>query len=129
MQKSEYFFLLLFVSVLLHFASPIFGQSHHISHDAEHESKNFRIAVNLGHAYIPGASFEIEDHFVAIPVWGFDFQYWFNPNWGLALKNDIEIAKYIIDNSDDQSDSLLRNNPVIVSLPVLFSPWDNGLTF
>jgi len=48
---------------------------------------------------------------------------------GLSLKNDIEIAKYTIDNSADPSDDIERINPVIISIPVLFSPWENGLTF
>lgn len=129
MTIQKHYFLLLIVVVLIAIASNLYGQSHDPAHDKGHEFKNFRIAVNLGHAYIPGASFGIDDNYVAIPVWGFDFQYWFNPKWGLALKNDIEIAKYTINNGGDHSDDILRKNPVIVSIPVLFSPWDNGLTF
>ena len=129
MKKLNHHFSLLFVLVFVFLTSTIFAQSHDVTHAAEHEFKKFRVAVNLGHAYIPGASFGIDDNYVAIPVWGLDFQYWFNPKWGLALKNDIEIAKYTISNSDDHSDDIDRINPVIISLPVLFSPWDNGLTF
>jgi len=129
MKKPEPYFLFLFVIVLVLFSSVLFGQSHDKPDEHGHEFKKFRIAVNLGHAYIPGASFGIDDDFVAIPVWGLDLQYWFNPKWGIALKNDIEIAKYTISNKDDHSDDLQRTNPVIISLPVLFSPWDNGLTF
>ncbi len=106
-----------------------FEQSYDVSQDADHEFKKFRIAVNLGHVYIPAASFGIEGDFVAIPVWGLDFQYWFNPKWGLALKNNIDITKYTINNSDDHSDGIERINPVIISVPILFSPWDNGLMF
>lgn len=129
MIKPKLYYLFLFVMTLVYFASPIYGQSHNASIDAEHEFKNFRLAINLGHAYIPSASFGVERDFAVIPVWGFDFQFWFSPKWGLALKNDIEIAKYTINNNDDHSDDLERINPVIVSIPVLFSPWDNGLTF
>ena len=121
-------FTLLVVLILIVWTSSINAQSHDVSHDSEHEFKKFRIAVNLGHAYIPTASVP-DNNYLIIPVWGLDFQYWFNPKWGLALKNDIEIAKYTIDNSDDHSDDLERDNPIIVSLPVLFSPWDNDLTF
>ena len=105
------------------------GQDHDTAHEDGHELKKFRVAVNLGHAYIPGASFGIDDNFVAIPVWGLDFQYWFSEKWDIALKNDIEIAKYTIENKDDHDPDLPRENPVVISLPVLFSPWDNGLTF
>lgn len=114
--------------LLLSFVMTTSFAQNHDSPDYEHEFKKFRIAVNLGHAYIPTTSVP-DNNYLIIPVWGLDFQYWINTKWGFALKNDIEIAKYTINNSDDHSDDLERNNPIIVSLPVLFSPWDNDLTF
>ena len=125
MKKPESLFSLLFVSAFLLLSFTVFGQSHDTT--AEHEFKNFRIAVNLGHAHIPSASFGKDRNFAVVPVWGFDFQYWFNPKWGLALKNDIEIANYVVD--DENNGAIIRNNPVIIALPVLFSPWDNQFTF
>lgn len=129
MAKLKHHILIPFIWVLLVITSNTYGQSHHDSDGQKHEFKRFRMAINLGHAYIPSASIGKDRDFAVIPVWGFDFQYWFSPKWGLALKNDIEIAKYTIDNSDAHSDDLERTNPIIVSLPVLFSPWNNGLTF
>jgi hypothetical protein len=126
MSKLKYHFSLLVVLALLFTTFITYGQSHGVSHDDEHEFKKFRAAINLGHAYIPAAQ-TAESKFVIIPVWGLDFQYWFSKKWGIALKNDIEIAKYTLDNEDDHD--LKRENPLIISLPVLFSPWDNGLTF
>ena len=128
MTNPKYHFSLLGVLALLLMTSITYVQAHDALNEHGHEFKKFRAAINLGHAYIPAAK-TVESKFVIIPVWGLDFQYWFNEKWGIALKNDIEIAKYTIDNSDDPSDDLVRNNPVIISLPVLFSPWDNGLTF
>jgi len=121
---SKLSLLLLIVIV----TSPLVGQSHDDhGHDA-HEFKHFRVALNLAHAYIPSASSE-ENTFIIIPVWGLDFQYWFNEHWGLGLKNDIEIAKYTLTGSDESSGNELRENPFIISLPVYYSPWDGGLTF
>ena len=114
--------------ILLVLTSQIYGQSHDEIVNHEHEFKNFRIAVNLGHAYIPSAT-TTDNKFVVIPVWGLDLQYWFNHKWGIALKNDIEIASYSVDVSSNNTSSILRKYPVIISIPVLFSPWDNGLTF
>lgn len=120
----------LFAILVILFASEnTLGQLHEAeqynTNNHTHEFKKFRIAVNLAHAYIPTAS-TTDNKLVIIPVWGLDFQYWFNPKWGIALKNDIEIAKYIInlDGSDE-----LRDNPIIISLPLFYSPWDNGLAF
>ena len=126
MTKLKHHFLFLVVLALLLITPNISGQSHDATHNDGHEFKRFRVAVNLGHAYIPTASMA-DNKFVVIPVWGLDFQFWFNEKWGIALKNDIEIAKYTIDNKADSD--IHRENPVIISLPVLFSPWDNGLTF
>lgn len=120
----------LFVILVILFAfETTIGQTHEPEHQSSdihnHEFKKFRVAVNLAHAYIPTASIE-DNNLAVIPVWGLDFQYWFNPNWGIALKNDIEIAKYTI-NSDGSDE--LRTNPIIISLPLFYSPWDNGLAF
>ncbi len=124
MMKLNHHLLISFVLVLVAITSNIYGQSHDNADGHGHEFKKFRVAVNLGHGHIPTASMP-DNSFVAIPVWGLDFQFWFNEKWGVALKNDIEIAKYTVSENTEQ----LRENPVIISLPVLFSPWDNGLTF
>lgn len=121
-------FISLFVLALLIFTSTGYGQSHDVTHPQEHEFKKFRVAINLGHCYIPAAT-TADNKFVVLPVWGLDFQYWFNSKWGIALKNDVEIANYFIEVTSKNSDNLERENPVIISLPVLFSPWENHLTF
>ena len=118
----------LFILVLIFLTSQIYGQSQDEIVNHEHEFRSFRIAVNLGHGYIPSAT-TADNKFLVLPVWGLDFQYWFNPKWGIALKNDVEIANYFIEVTGNSSENLERENPVIISLPLLFSPWDNHLTF
>jgi hypothetical protein len=107
------------------FISNGFAQTH--TNEDEHEFKHTRIAMALGQAYIPKAS-SGDAKFVVIPTIGLDFQYWFSRRWGVALKNDIELANYIVDDKDNGL-TIIRNNPVIMALPVLFSPWDNQFTF
>ncbi len=128
MTKNIMLFSHLFMLVLLVLSSPIYGQSHDEIVIHKHEFRNFRMAVNLGHGYIPSAT-TADNKFVVLPVWGLDFQYWFNSKWGIALKNDVEIANYFIEVTGKSSETLERENPVIISLPVLFSPWENGFTF
>lgn len=91
-----------------------------------HEFKHFRGALPLGQAYIPEAS-RGDAKFIVIPTIGLDIQYWINNRWGIALKNDIEIANYVVDSEDGTT--IKRDNPIIIALPVLFSPWDNQFTF
>ncbi len=101
----------------------VFGQEHEI--DDHHEFKHIRLSALLGHAYIPEAKSEA-DEFVAIPTFGFDIQYWFNHKWGVALKNDLEIANYIVEAKNGESSDIARKYPVIIALPVLYSPWDKS---
>ena len=118
----------LIVMLFLIIASNGYAQTHDQTDLHKHEFKKFRVAVNLGHGYIPSAT-TADNKFVVLPVWGLDLQYWFNSKWGIALKNDVEIANYFIEVTSKSSENLERENPVIISLPVLFSPWENGFTF
>jgi len=104
------------------------GQSHHDKGHDNHGFNHFRVALNLAHAFIPSAT-DLEENFVIIPVWGLDIQYWFNEHWALGLKNDIEIAKYTLQGGDGSYDNELRENPLIISLPVYYSPWDGGAQY
>jgi len=112
--------------LLFTFSTSLMGQSN--KSEDSHEFKHFRVALALGHAYIPEASNESTD-FVIIPAFGMDAQYWFNHKWGLSLKSDIEIATYFVENNNDNSNEIVRKNPVIMAIPVLFSPWNNHFTF
>lgn len=96
-----------------------------LNDNTHHEFKHLRIAILLGHAYIPEAKTEISSFFV-IPTLGLDIQYWFNHKWGVALKNDIEFSTYIVESKDGNNNDLVREYPIVVALPVLFSPWENS---
>ena len=110
-------------------SSSVKGQSHDdTTHEEGHEFKRFRAAINLAHAYIPAAE-DIGSNYVIIPVWGLDFLFRFNEKWGMALKNDIEIAQYTLPESDASGEVVLRENPLVISLPVYYGPWEGGLTF
>ena len=78
---------------------------------------------------MPKAATDLDGGALIIPIWGLDFQFWFNKKLGLALKNDIEIAQYVLTESDDSGEAQLRENPLIISLPLYYSPWEGGLTF
>ena len=99
----------------------VFGQDHEI--DDHHDFKHFRIAALLGHAFIPEAKTETAS-FILIPTFGLDIQYWFNHKWGIAFKNDIEFAEYLVEDNGEESEDIKRKYPFIVALPVLFSPWE-----
>ena len=126
MKSLNPYFILILTNLLVAFSSSLYGQSH--KSEGTHEFKHFRVAVALGHAYIPEASNGNTD-FVIIPAFGLEAQYWINHKWGIALKSDIEIATYFVENNNDNSNEIIRKNPVIMAIPVLFSPWNNHFTF
>lgn len=93
------------------------------------EFRKFRLGLSLGHGYIPEASPTNDESVLILPTVGFELQYWFNEKWGLASKNDLEIAKYTVEHTEADNEELVRENPIIFALPVLYSPWDNELCF
>ena len=93
-------------------------------HHEEHEFKHFRISASIGHGYIPEVSSQSAS-LIIIPSIGVELQYWFNSKWGVAAKNDLEIANYIVEPDDGSSNKFIRNYPVIVSTPVLYKPWED----
>ena len=124
MKKHIKFIFTIFL--LLMVCQPLLSQSH--TDEEPHEFKHFRVAAAIGHAYIPKAKSE-NSTVVVIPTLGLDLQYWFNHKWGIALKNDIEIATYRVEDSNNNTNELVREYPIIVALPILFSPWNNEFTF
>jgi hypothetical protein len=105
--------------------SLLFAQSQNTTNN--HHFKKFRTSFTLGQTYIPQATSN-NVKFVVIPTLGLDFQYWITPKWGVGLKNDIEIANYVVQDHDG-GPSIVRHNPLIIAVPALFSPWENHFTF
>ncbi len=95
-------------------------------HENKHEFKHFRIAVTMGHGYIPSAT-TTDSKLVVFPTWGLDAQYWVNPKFAIGFKSDIELANYFVD--IDGTEYLERKNPVILSLPIFYSPYGRDLVF
>ena len=128
MKAQKIFLFVLFTGFLVLASSQVMGQTHDDSTLEEgHEFKKLRIAINLAHAYIPKATAESEGVLI-IPVYGLDLMFRFTPQWALGLKNDIEIAHYVLPETDESGEEHLRKNPLIISMPVYYTPKGHGLT-
>ncbi len=114
--------LLVLIGVLALCASDVLGQEI----DEQQEFKKARVAFSIGQGYIPQAD-NNSSNFLILPTIGLDFQYRMNEKWGVSLKSDIEIANYLVEDNDENK--LERENPLIVSIPVTYSPWENGFSF
>lgn len=113
-------FLLLLVSLLT--SQMIFSQEG--EHESNPENEDFyqhRLAVFSGVALIQGAINE-EGESVArpIPVFGLDYEFFFNPKYGVGLFNDLEIANYVI--PFEENDFLKRQYAFVTSAVFLYEP-------
>lgn len=113
------------LSMMLFWAFCSFAQSNNL--EEKHTFRHFRISISMGQAYIPQAQ-SVDAKFVVLPTLGLDFQYWISTKWGIGLKNDIELARYFVKNGEGGS-VIDRNDPLIIALPALFSPWKRNFTF
>jgi len=92
---------------------------HKKENSEHHEFKHWRIAGGIGISILPAGNHDSEPVSVlAIPTLGLDFQYWFNPKFGLALKNEFEIVTYVL--QDENSPELEREYPLISVLVGLY---------
>lgn len=119
---SLFYFLILMVTVS-------YSQSHMDEYHAETEEfKHFRVAMNIGHGYIPSASKE-NNTAVVLPTWGLDLEYWFTEKWGMGFKGDVEIANYIIEREGEE-EHIEREKPLILTTTAFIKPWEtNGFIF
>lgn len=103
------------------------SHDHREVHEVHHEFKHWRIAGGIGISLLPAGNHESEPVSVlAIPTIGLDFQYWFNPKFGLGLKNEFEIVTYVL--QDENSSELEREYPLISVLVGMYK-LRNGPTF
>jgi len=85
---------------------------------AAHHFRPFRVAVLIGHTFIPARH---SSERLIIPSWGLDLEYWFNPKWGLGLHNDIELQSFLIEKGEDEI--IEREYPLVLTLDALYRPW------
>ena len=92
-----------------------------------HEFSTWRIGFGFGQTYLPAGQHESEEvSMLVLPTVGLDIHYWFNPRFGLALKNELEIQYYVIEN--EYYNELEREYPFIIVLVAMYK-LKNGPSF
>ena len=96
--------------------------------EAPHEEfKKWRLGFGIGQTFLPAGQHESEQvKMLVLPTIGLDLQYWFNPKFGLALKNELEIQSYVIEN--EYYSELAREYPFSIVLVAMYK-LNNGLSF
>ena len=115
-------YLLLFSVLVLAFSISASAQADHTHHPADdngHDFRHFRIAPLIGHTFVPAGH---SREYLAIPSWGLDLEYWFNPAWGIGLHNDLELQSFIIERPIGE-EVLEREFPLVTTIDLLYKPW------
>lgn len=119
----KYLFLIILSVTLGVISQPLQAQQHenYSSHESS-EVKHHRIALGLGHAYVP--AHEIRSPLI-VPTIGLDYEFWFNSRFALGLHTDLEIQSYLVEHNHQEV--LERYFPLIVSIVGIYKIWE-GLT-
>lgn len=97
------------------------------SENKDHEFKRHRISVVIGHGHIFGAETTSGKSVITIPTWGIDYVYRIDHRFGVALKSDIEIFEYVVENHDGTH--ITREYPLIVSALFTYHTKNNFIFF
>ena len=114
-----FFFILLQILIV----STLHGQDHEEVTNHEHENEHSRhsISIMIGHTHIPKGFHGAENSkALIVPSWGLNYVFHINEKWAIGWLNDMEVATYVVQESD--AGIILRERPVIVSLVGIFKP-------
>ena len=100
MRKINNNCLIFIILILISFRT--YGQSEPDKPD-EHHFQHHEIEFFSGLGLIPQSiNEEGEKQVIAIPVLGFDYEYWFNHKIGLGSSNDVELSSYVVEKEEDE---------------------------
>lgn len=79
--------------------------------------KHHRISLALGHAHIPsGINIDGKKTWLALPSWGFDYDYSLNKKWGIGIHTDLIIENFKVYKNDGVL--IERTKPIASALVV-----------
>ncbi|ANW97116.1 hypothetical protein AXE80_12840 [Wenyingzhuangia fucanilytica] len=98
------------------------GNEYVMSQESEDEEfKKNRISLVLGHSYL-NLGFELGNKDVlSIPSFGFDYEYWFKPKFGVGIFADIELISHK-DAEQLHGGIIDREFPLVLTVDALWSP-------
>lgn len=94
----------------------------------EEETANYhRLTLVMGHAYVPGGFKDGEKQWLTLGSWGFDYDYWFHPQWAVGVHSDIVVENFEIEQSGEgETEGILgRSSPLASALVGIFKPGEH----
>jgi len=65
----------------------------------------------IANSIVTNNATENSDGIFVVPTFGLNYDYFFNPSWGIGLHNDIVLQQFKVERHDDERE-LIRQNPV-----------------
>lgn len=97
-------------------------------HKEIHSFKHHKIAIVTGYGFIPDVIDEEGEKLNrVIPVFGVDYEYWFNHKFGVGLHTDLELSSYTVVNDDQEH--IARHYAFVISAVFLYEPLHNWALF
>jgi hypothetical protein len=96
--------------------------------EVEEETANYhRLTLVMGHAYVPGGFKDGEKQWLTLGSWGFDYDYWFHPQWAVGVHSDIVVENFEIEQSGEgEMEGILgRSSPLASALVGIFKPGEH----
>lgn len=101
--------VLLFVILLLVFQ--VFSQHEHADDEGSQVAPFHKITLVTANSLINNIIDENSNSLLLVPVFGFNYDYFFHNSWGIGLHNDLVLQQYKVEKHHD-SEELVRENPL-----------------
>jgi hypothetical protein len=116
------------------FTSTGMAQEHSESETHEPFKKTHSMGLAIGHAHVfKGRDAEGNKKVLALPMWGFDYNFQFSPKWMVGLHTDFIIETFEVEKhleGGGEGEVIERTKPIAPALMGFFKPnhhWNFGL--
>lgn len=81
-----------------------------------------RLTLEMSHAHVPEGFQNGEKQWLVMGSWGFNYDYWFHPQWAVGLHADLVVENFEVEKSGEEGSVLERSYPFAPALIGIFKP-------
>ena len=121
MQTNKIYRRSLIILVLLITTINLFAQTEEHTEVVEHKKGIHSITLVMANAFLSNSFNEQTDNTLIVPVFGFNYDYQFNRQWGAGLHSDLVLQQFKVEQYDSKTE-IIRENPIGVVAILFFKP-------